>query len=79
MESKESNALRAAARAVIKEVDAAWCAAGVKTGATSARQRKRDEISRQILDRWEAKLYPRFSKVQLIYAIGVVKGILKEF
>lgn len=78
MELSENNALRAAARAALKEVNAAWTAAGASGSATSAAAKQRDHLARQVLDKWEAKLSPRFSRLQLVYTIGVIKGTIKE-
>lgn len=78
MDWLENNALRAAARAVIKEVNAGWEEAGVIGLSTSVAAKKRDQIAREVLDRWMLKLTPKYTKIQLVYTIGVIKNPKKD-
>lgn len=78
MKVTDNNALRAAARAVMKQIEQRWQEAGVTGKSTSAAQKVRDQIAREELDAAERKLLPRFTKVQLVYTIGIVTGRIEE-
>lgn len=73
MTSDDMNILRAVAKQVIKE-----SAEETKPYKAKGYLAKRNAINAAILKRHHAKIQGRFSLVELIYAVGVVKGILRE-
>lgn len=72
MQIAEQNALRATARRALKEIQQAWQEEKADTVG------QRDKISRRILLSYEKQIYPRFTFYQLLHAIGVIRGVLKE-
>jgi len=70
MKIADSNILRAAAKAVVAESKQAT--AGVKKMA------QRDKINAEIIDRQYRKISGGYTKTQLIYFIGVVRGVLRD-
>lgn len=66
----ENNVLRAVAKAVIAESKSKT--KGVKL------QGDRDRINKDIIDRHHAPISAAFTRVQLLYTIGVVRGVLKD-
>lgn len=70
MKVRDSNILRATAKAVIAESKEKT--KGVKLIG------ERDRINTEILSKHHRKIEGQFTKVELIYYIGVVKGILRD-
>lgn len=70
MKVRDSNILRATAKAVIAE--STQKTKGVKLIGD------RDRINTEIITRHHKKIEGQFSKVELIYYIGVVKGTLRD-
>lgn len=66
----DSNILRAAAKAVVAECKTEL--KGVKP------MKARDEIKRRIIEKHYRKIEAGYTKIQLIYMIGVVRGILRD-
>ena len=66
----DSNILRAAAKAVVAECKEEL--KGVKP------MGERDKIKRAIIDKHYRKIDAGYTKLQLIYMIGVVRGILRD-
>lgn len=62
--------LRAVAKAVIAESKS-------KTKGVKA-QRDRDAINQAIIDRHYEPISGAFTRIQLLYTIGVVRGVLKD-
>lgn len=70
MKVRDSNILRATAKAVISESKEKT--KGVKLIGD------RDRINTEIITRHHKRIEGQFSKVELIYYIGVVKGTLRD-
>lgn len=70
MKINDSNILRATAKAVAAE--SAKATKGVKL------QGERDRINKEIIDRHHKKIEGAFTRVQLTYFIGVVRGVLRD-
>jgi len=66
----ENNVLRSVAKAVIAESQA-------KTKGVKA-QGDRDRINKEIIDRHHKPISAGFTRIQLLYTIGVVRGVLKD-
>lgn len=66
----ENNVLRSVAKAVIAESKA-------KTKGVKA-QGDRDRINKEIIDRHHKPISAGFTRIQLLYTIGVVRGVLKD-
>lgn len=70
MKIEDMNILRAVAKSISDE--SAKATKGVKA------QKERDVINAEIIDRNYKKVEGRYSRIQLIYAVGVVRGILRD-
>ena len=66
----ESNVLRATAKKVVAE--SAERTKGLKMA------RERDQVNAEIITRYHRDIEGSFTRVQLVYMIGVVRGILRD-
>ncbi|OON34766.1 hypothetical protein BTJ39_23160 [Izhakiella australiensis] len=69
MNAEKQNALRAVAR---------QCNDAIKYAIAANPSANRDDISRPIIKSYYEKIAPAFRLVDLLWAIGVINGVLRE-
>lgn len=72
----EWNAIYSLSRKAWKEIQSEWNRVNIGDTSNKKLVGMREDISRKILREYEKKIKPRFTLSQLIYGIGVIRGVL---
>ena len=72
----EWNAIYSLSRKAWSEIQKEWNQLNIGDTSNKKLVGEREEVSRTILREYEKKIKPRFTLSQLIYGIGVIRGVL---
>ena len=72
----EWNAIYSLSRKAWSEIQEEWNQLNIGDTSNKKLVGEREEVSRTILREYEKKIKPRFTLSQLIYGVGVIRGVL---
>ena len=79
MTTEEWNALLSVSRNAYRDIQAEWKRLGIDDTDNKKLIGARDDVNRRILSIYENKVHPRFTRIQIVWGIGYLRGVLRGF